>query len=158
MGSGLISRNNVPTGRGLATAPMDDIELVNAVAPEHPLARLPDPISDETLRVHRATVVRDTARSEPKMARGVRTVQPALIVADFEAKCAAQLCGLGVGALPRYLIADDIEAGRLIHKPFAKPYDETIQLAWRLENKGKPLTSLRDEILTVPAPWLVRAN
>ena len=81
MGSGLISRNNVPTGRGLATAPMDDIELVNAVAPEHPLARLPGPISDETLRVHRATVVRDTARSEPKMALGVRTVQPALIVA-----------------------------------------------------------------------------
>jgi hypothetical protein len=60
--------------------------------------------------------------------------------------------------LPRYLIADDIEAGRLIHKPFAKPYDETIQLAWRLENKGKALAWLRDEILTVPAPWLVRAN
>ncbi len=48
------------------------------------------------------------------MTLGVRTVQPALMVADFEAKRAAQLCGLGVGALPRYLIADDIEAGRLI--------------------------------------------
>ncbi|MFT4563265.1 MAG: DNA-binding transcriptional LysR family regulator [Gammaproteobacteria bacterium] len=76
------------------------------------------------------------------------------MVPDLEAKREAQVRGLAVGALPRYMINDELLAGRLVHKPFAKPYLEPVQLAWRAANAGKTLRWMREEILRTPAQWL----
>ena len=147
-----------PAGRGLAALPMGGVEFVVAVAPHHPLADTPNPLNDDLYRRHRVAVVPDTSRSMPKMTTGLFAAQPTLVVPDFEAKRLAQLMGLAVGSLPRYLIEDDLRAGRLVHKPFAKPYYEPVTLAWRLENSGRALLWMREEVMGLPADWLHRAD
>ena len=150
--------NDVPLGRGIMACPMGQVELIIAVSPAHPLANTPDPVSNEVFRQHRVAVVPDTARSEPKMTWGFFPATQMLTVPDFEAKRAAQIRGLAVGALPRYLIVADLEAGRLVQKPLPKPYYETLQLAWRTENTGKALSWFRQAVQRAGGEWLIKPD
>ena len=47
---------------GLQAAPIGELRFIFVVAPHHPLARLPEPISDSQLRAHRLIAVADSAR------------------------------------------------------------------------------------------------
>lgn len=145
---------SAPARRGLATLPMGEIEFVVAVAPQHPMATAADPLDEHVYRQYRVALVPDSARTLPKMTLGWFAAQSALAVPDLEAKRQALRQGLAVGALPRYMVSDDLQAGRLVHKPFAKPYFEPLQLAWRVENTGKALQWIREEISRTPAEWL----
>lgn len=46
---------------GLQQAPLGDLLFIYVVAPHHPLANAPEPITDATLREHRAVAVADSA-------------------------------------------------------------------------------------------------
>lgn len=125
---------------GFRTMPMISSSWIFAVAPGHPLAALPEPLTADQIKHHRAIAVGDTGRSLPSYSTGLLSGQETLTVPSLSAKLAAQLAGLGCGHLPHALAAPHIASGALIEKqtqeiraPIAK------QIAWRTSARGKCL-------------------
>lgn len=139
---------DMPARSGIATRLLcTHSDFVFAVAPGHVLAAWPDPIpSDEVLR-HRAIVVADTSQELSARTIGLLEGQDILRVPDIRAKLSAQMAGLGVGHLPRWLAAPEITAGRLIEKRLSDArHDQPLYLAWRNRQVGKALQWFLDEL------------
>ena len=79
---------------GLQSAPLGDLRFIFVVAPHHPLARAPEPISDATLRTHRLIAVADSAL-RGNVTIGILAGQDVFTVDNMRAKIQAQLRGLG---------------------------------------------------------------
>ncbi|MDB5765210.1 MAG: yeeY [Collimonas fungivorans] len=125
---------------GFQTRQLGMIEWVFAVAPGHPLANAPEPLTASLMQQYRAVAVGDTGRSLPGITSGLLSGQDILTVPSIAAKLQAQLSGLGCGHLPRWLAAPYFASGALIEKQTieAKPIDKT-QIAWRTPVVGKSL-------------------
>jgi DNA-binding transcriptional LysR family regulator len=120
------------SGPSIQCAPLGEMEFVLVVAPHHPLAALPDPISTATLATHRIVTVADTARDLQPVTVGVLPGQDVLTMPSLAAKLEAQLRGLGCGFLPEPLVRRHVEAGRLVRKNTDQPRRVTpIHYAWR---------------------------
>jgi DNA-binding transcriptional LysR family regulator len=125
---------------GFLVRPLGTIEMVFAVAPQHPLAAAPEPLAPETIRGHRAIAVADTSRNLPRTTVGLLRGQDVLTVASLQDKISAQLVGLGCGYLPLGLIGEAIEAGRLVPKLTTEPRQEAaLHYAWSPSARGKAL-------------------
>ncbi len=119
-------------GPSIQSAPLGDLAFVLVVAPHHPLAAWPDPISADTLAAHRIVAVADTARAMAPITVGVLPGQDVLTLPNLAAKLEAQLRGLGCGFLPEPLVRSHIEAGRLVHKATEQPRRVMpVYYAWR---------------------------
>ncbi|AMO94041.1 bacterial regulatory helix-turn-helix, lysR family protein [Collimonas fungivorans] len=125
---------------GFQTRQLGMIEWVFAVAPGHPLATAPEPLTASLIQQYRAVAVGDTGRSLPGITSGLLSGQDILTVPSISAKLQAQLSGLGCGHLPRWMAAPYFASGALIEKQTieAKPIDKT-QIAWRTPVVGKSL-------------------
>jgi DNA-binding transcriptional LysR family regulator len=125
---------------GFQTRQLGMIEWVFAVAPGHPLANAPEPLTASLIQQYRAVAVGDTGRSLPGITSGLLSGQDILTVPSISAKLQAQLSGLGCGHLPRWMAAPYFASGALIEKQTieAKPIDKT-QIAWRTPVVGKSL-------------------
>ena len=125
---------------GFQTRQLGMIEWAFAVAPGHPLANAPEPLTASLMQQYRAVAVGDTGRSLPGITSGLLSGQDILTVPSIAAKLQAQLSGLGCGHLPRWLAAPYFASGALIEKQTieAKPIDKT-QIAWRTPVVGKSL-------------------
>jgi len=132
---------DMPGRSGMATRLLcPDTHFVFAVAPGHPLADWPGIIPDSELARHRAIVLADTSQELDARSIGIIEGQDALRVPDIQAKASAQVAGLGIGHLPRWLAAPEIAAGRLIEKQIASPRATMpLHLAWRTRQTGKAL-------------------
>ncbi len=127
------------TATGIRSRPIGELRFVFAVAPHHPLARLPQPISDAVLRQHRAVAAADSVRSGPSMTVNLVGGQDVLTVPSMQAKIAAQLHGLGGGFLPEPMARPYIEAGHLVElQTERQPPLGTMHCAWRVRSAGKP--------------------
>ncbi len=149
-----------PPGGGYALAALGEVEFLFVVAPHHPLADAPEPLAPEQIRPHRAIAAADSSRALPPRTVGLLPGQPVLTVPDLETKRLAHLRGLGVGFLPRHLVAADLEAGRLLAKRTEDAANSRALLhyAWRTRHAGKALDWLRRR-LTDPATapdWFCR--
>ena len=148
---------DMPPGGGYRTQALGRSQPVFAVAPSHPLAKMREPIPAAELLKHRAVVIADTSRQLLARTAGLLTGQDTLVVPDFAAKLAAQVAGLGVGHLPRPLVAPETAAGRLVEKRTNEPLpDLPLYVAWRSDHEGKALEwflgkltdgALRDRLL-----------
>ena len=117
---------------GISCEPMGEIQLVFAVAPHHPLAELPEPLSGEVIAAHRIVAIADSARNFTPITTGVQPGQEVLTVPTLAAKLEAQLRGLGCGFLPETLVKLHADAGRLVVKSTALPRrSATLRYAWR---------------------------
>ncbi|GAB2522443.1 MULTISPECIES: LysR family transcriptional regulator [unclassified Simplicispira] len=118
------------TVAGLQQAPLGDLLFVYVVAPHHPLANAPEPITDATLREHRAVAVADSAQ-RGGMTMGLLGGQDVLTVDSMQAKIQVQLRGLGGGFLPEPMVRPYVEAGRLVVRKVARP-ERSVRLhyAW----------------------------
>ena len=105
---------------GLQSAPLGEVRFIFVVAPHHPLAKVPEPISDTTLREHRAIAVADSARRS-NVTMGILAGQDVLTVDNMRAKIHAQLRGLGGGFLPEPMVRPYLEAGHLVERQVARP-------------------------------------
>ena len=105
---------------GLQAAPIGELRFIFVVAPHHPLARLPEPISDSQLRAHRLIAVADSAR-QSQVTMGILPGQDVFTVDNMRAKIQAQLRGLGGGFLPEPMVRPYLEAGRLVVREVARP-------------------------------------
>ncbi|MEK9951999.1 MAG: LysR substrate-binding domain-containing protein, partial [Curvibacter sp.] len=101
--------------------PLGSAHFVYAVAPHHPLASAPEPLSDELLLQHRAVAVADSVPRGHGLTIGLLAGQDVLTVDSMQAKFDAQLRGLGGGFLPECSARPHIETGRLVVKKTERP-------------------------------------
>jgi len=130
----------VPGSTGYQSRALAEVEFVFAVAPTHPLADAPEPLSPEDVRRHRAVAVGDSVRTQPAMTVGILGGQDVLTVSSMEAKVAAQVAGLGCGNIPLGLAMPYIETGRLVPKQLSETrIAGMLHFAWNARSKGKAL-------------------
>ena len=137
----------------LRAKPLGHVRFVYAIAPTHPLARLPEPLSDADLLQHRAIVVADSAPGSATLSFGLLAGQEALTVASLQAKLAAHLRGLGVGFLPEPLARPWLASGQLVERRLERStrtaslhyaWPAHVQpgkaLSWWLDRLERPIT------------------
>ncbi len=136
----------LPTGLSsdIAHLPLGPVEFVFAVAPHHPLASLPEPLSDEVLQQHRAVAVADSVPRGAGLTVGLLGGQDVFTVPDMASKLEAQLRGLGGGFLPLSMAQPYLSSGRLVAKNVsrAQRIGET-HYAWRNSRKASPGKALQ---------------
>jgi DNA-binding transcriptional LysR family regulator len=124
------------------------LEQVFVVAPHHPLAQEPEPISRRVIKGCRAIVVGDSSLPECAMSSQLLDDQEAITVFDFKTKLGLQISGLGCGYLPRYLAQRFIESGALVEKQvLAQANRESVWVGWNEQTAGLASAWWRDEIL-----------
>lgn len=129
-----------PSGRTYATRVIGRIQMVFAAAPFHPIVQSPMPLDDATIQGHRAVSVADSSRLLPPRTVGLLSGQDTLTVPSMEAKAAAQVAGLGVGFLPKWIAEREAAAGRLriLEVAGTRPAADAMA-AWRPGQQGKAL-------------------
>ena len=117
---------------GIQGEPLGEARFVYAVAPHHPLANAPEPLTDEVIGQHRAVAVADSVQRGSGLSFGLLSGQDVFTVATMQAKMDAQLRGLGGGFLPESMARGFISAGHLVVKQVARP-ERVIRVsyAWR---------------------------
>jgi DNA-binding transcriptional LysR family regulator len=123
---------------GFQREPLGTVGFVFVVAPHHPLAQAPEPLSDEVIRAHRAVAIADSTPHGGGLSIGLLAGQDVFTVTTLAAKLDAHLRGLGAGFLPDRLARPYIEAGRLVARRVGRP-EHAVQFcyAWR---KSTPTT------------------
>ena len=123
--------------RDIHSKPLGDMRFVYAVAPHHPLARAPEPLSDDTLRQHRAVAVADSVRAAPSLTIGLLGGQDVFTVANGIDKLQAQVRGLGGGFLPACMAQPYLDSGRLVERRTERP-QRVIRMyyAWRAQARA----------------------
>ena len=118
--------------------PLGDIQFVYAIAPHHPLARAPEPLTDDIVCQHRAVAVADSAQRGRGVTVGLLPGQDVFTVATMQAKLEAQLRGLGGGFVPECMARAHIDSGRLVVKKVERPQRlARMHYAWRGAHRSR---------------------
>lgn len=96
--------------------PSGELEFAFCVAPHHPLAGLPEPLTASQIAEHRIIAVADSARLMTPITVGLLPGQDVLTVPSLATKLEAMMRGLGCGSLPAPMVRRHVEAGRLVRK------------------------------------------
>ena len=124
----------------IITRPIGEMRHVFAVAPDHPLANQPEPLTMTDVAHHRAVVISDTSRELPPRTIDVAPGQQILAVPSLAAKLSAQCEGLAAGSLPACIADRAIKQGKLVVRTVAGMREVTpCYLAWRDDEMGKAL-------------------
>jgi len=135
-----------PALSGIMTRPIGTLRQVFAVAPGHPLAEMPEPISLQTVTQYRCAVVSGPSRESLLRSISFDPSQPYLAVPTLATKLAAQCEGLAVGTLPATIAARAIDEGRLVTRRVTGMRETTqCHLAWREEEAGRALNWWREK-------------
>ena len=113
------------------------VPFVYALAPHHPLASAPEPLTDALLAQHRAVAVADSVSRGTGLTIGLLGGQDVFTVPDMPSKLEAQLRGMGGGFLPESMAQPFIKSGRLVVKQVLTPRTSTCHFAWR-DSKQAP--------------------
>lgn len=136
-----------PSGGGYSARAIGKMPFTFAVAPGHPLAAAPEPLSRAVLQQHRAVAVADSARSMPARTVGLYSGQETLTVATMQAKFDLQVAGMGFGFLPAPCVRRAVEQSILVEKQVDEPRTpETFYLAWRTGEEGAALKWWRERL------------
>ena len=129
-----------PLEAGYTVRPLGDIDWVFAVAPSHPLAQAPQPLTTGAIMEQRVVLVGDSSRNLPPRSSGIAPGPDALTVSTLQAKLEAQIAGLGVGFVPARAAAKAIAEGQLLALAVEEPKPKTrLYCAWRPRDAGKAL-------------------
>lgn len=128
---------DAPASGGFSVRPMGILPFVFAVAPSHPLAAINTPLENQDIIQYRSVSAADSSRNLPPRTSGILTGQDVLTVANMHSKVKAQINGLGVGYLPKYLADEQVALGKLVIKEVAESKPEVLMYyAWRSQNKS----------------------
>jgi len=134
---------SMPYGPGFRTRKLGEAQFVLAVAPTHPLAGEPAPLTAAQLRAHRQIVVGDTSRRQAPRTAGLLGAAETITVPSMADKIAAQAAGLGIGYLPLHLVRGHLARGELVARRTEGERDSgeqsALYLAWRADARGKAL-------------------
>lgn len=125
-----------PAGGGYLSKMLCHLDFEFAVAAHHPLAALPDPLKNQDIVQYRSISAADSSRNLPPRTSGILKGQDVLTMPNMQSKLAAQIKGLGVGYLPKFLAQKYIASGELIIKQVTESKHEVpMYLAWRTSDK-----------------------
>ncbi len=125
-----------PAGGGYLSKMLCHLDFEFAVAAHHPLAALPDPLKNQDIVQYRSISAADSSRNLPPRTSGILKGQDVLTMPNMQSKLAAQIKGLGVGYLPKFLAEKHIASGELIIKQVTESKHEVpMYLAWRTSDK-----------------------
>jgi DNA-binding transcriptional LysR family regulator len=110
---------------------LGEVHFVFVVAPQHPLASAPEPLSDATLLLHRVVAVADSVQRGSGLTVGLQGGQDVFTVPDMPSKLQAQLRGLGAGFLPLSLAQSFVDSGQLVVKSTEQSRLNSVHAAWR---------------------------
>jgi DNA-binding transcriptional LysR family regulator len=134
---------SAPHGAGFRTRKLGEAQFVFAVAPTHPLAGEPPPLTAAQLRAHRQIVVGDTSRQHAPQSAGLLGAAETIAVPSMADKIAAQAAGLGVGYVPLHLAREHLARGELVAMATegerAHGEHAALYAAWRAEARGKAI-------------------
>lgn len=117
---------------GVQMRPLGMQRFVFAVAPHHPLAKAPEPLSDALIGRHRVVAVSDSVPHGSGLTIGLLAGQEVFTVSSMPDKLEAQLRGMGCGFLPEGLAQPYIETGRLVAKRVERvEHQFKTSYAWR---------------------------
>ena len=117
---------------------LGSIHFIYVVAPHHPLAQAPEPLTDAMLMPHRAVAVADSVQRGSGVTVGLLGGQDIFTVPGMQEKLQAQLRGLGGGFLPEYLARPHVATGRLVEKRMQRaPRQVPMSYAWLRAPDGK---------------------
>jgi DNA-binding transcriptional LysR family regulator len=124
----------------LIAKPIGSLRHVFVVAPHHPLASMPEPLTQDIVARHRVVAIGDTSRRLAPRTIAIAANQEVMTVPTLEAKLAAQIRGLAAGTIPECLAAEPLVRGDLVQKEVLGMRDIThFYLAWRGDETGKAL-------------------
>ena len=124
--------------KSVQSKPLGSLHFIYAVAPHHPLADAPEPVTDAMLMPHRAVAVADSVQRGRGVTVGLLGGQDIFTVPGMQEKLDAQLRGLGGGFLPEYLARPHISAGRLVQKRMERAVRQIpMSYAWRRTGDGR---------------------
>ena len=127
------------TASGIEIRPLGEMNFVFAVAPHHPLAAAPEPLSDADIVRHRAVAVADSAQRLSPITVNLLPGQDVLTVSSMQAKIEAQLRCLGCGFVPECLVRDQVRQGLLVVKRVSRErHLVRLGYAWRSAAVGQP--------------------
>jgi DNA-binding transcriptional LysR family regulator len=136
----IAAPGEAPPEGSIAVEPMGQFDFVFVVAPDHPLAAAPEPLSAADIAMHRAVPAADTSRTLLPRSSGLLDGQDTLTVPNMRAKLAAHIAGLGVGFLPLKWAEPHLKAGRLVSKKVeGNKSSAGVFLAWHPRQAGKAL-------------------
>lgn len=125
------------TAAGMQSRLIGELAFVYAVAPQHPLASAPEPLTDEMLNQHRAVAAADSIQRGAGLTFGLIAGQDVLTVPTMHAKLEAQLRGLGGGFVPEPMARPHVASGRLVIKQVVRPARTArMHYAWRNPRLG----------------------
>ena len=131
----------------LVAKPIGSLRHVFVVAPHHPLASIPGPLTLDIVARHRVVAIGDTSRKLAPRTIAIGANQEVLTVPTLEAKLAAQIKGLAAGTIPECLAAGPLSQGELVRKEVLGMRDVThFYLAWRDDETGKALRWWVDQL------------
>lgn len=149
-------RLSKPAGN-FTTLPLGPMAFVFAVAPDHPLTGLAQPLAEADIAAYPAAVAADSSRRLPPGSAGIFRRQPTITVSNIQQKIALQESGLAVGWLPEPRIRDQLERGTLVSLAVTEPRDPIqLHMARHAEDQGKALMWFWER-LRVPeqfSPWI----
>lgn len=127
-----------PPGAGFATQLLGQLEFAFAVAPHHPLAALPEPLSASDIVQYRVVAAADSSRNLPPRTSGILTGQDVLTVPDMQTKLQAQISGLAIGYLPQGMAQAAAAQGQLLIKQVSEPKPlAPVFIAWRQQRPSE---------------------
>ena len=142
-----------PSGVGVSTQSLFNVPFSYCVAPQHPLAAVPEPLSDEQLKAHRAIVLGDSARHLPLRTSGLLSGQDMLVVPSMQAKIDAQVAGLGSGYLANWFARPYLRDKILVSKQVVETKQPGgVVIAWKSGNRGRALAWWRERLRGAKAP------
>lgn len=150
---------DAPPGTVFSTQLLGQLEFVFAVAPHHPLAALPEPLSASDIVQHRVVAAADSSRNLPPRTSGILSGQDILTVPDMQTKLQAQISGVAIGYLPKFLAQRAANQGELLIKQVSepKPVAPTF-IAWRQQRPseiGKAMQWLLKQLSTLTLEQLL---
>ncbi|MDB1124496.1 LysR family transcriptional regulator [Vibrio algarum] len=127
------------------------INFVFAVAYDHPLTKLPRPITIEEVKKYPSVVVSDSSRNLPAKSSGIFEGQRRLTVPTVDKKIMSHVLGLGVGYLPLFRINQELDSGALVIIETSPATNRTnnVGIAWRKENSGKALKWFIERLINI---------
>jgi DNA-binding transcriptional LysR family regulator len=156
------------TAAGIHSHALGPMRFVFAIAPHHPLAQTPQPLTDAHIGQHRAVAVADSVQRGAGVTIGLLPGQDVFTVSSMQDKIQAQVRGLGVGFVPELMVQALIDQGDLVVREVDRPRRVAqLSYAWRIpdgregERGGRALqwwlkqlksTATRSALLVNPRP------
>jgi len=129
-----------PVGGGYKTEYLDSVEMVFAVAPEHPLAAKTRPLTEDDIEPWRVVVVADTSRQLEPRSAGILQAQESIVVPNMVTKIELHKAGVGVGYMPKKLAAVEVDKGTLVIKETEMKLNRVdLFIAWKKDQHGRAL-------------------